>query len=104
MRLANVADYGCVCPICLMPLRPSELESHAAYEMENLAKLSAAVLSSQKGMRAHPPPLEHHGPVGGPFGPLWGGGKQMSPKGVAEVAPRSRWDVSERDDRRQADG
>ena len=45
---ATATDFGCCCPICGMPLRPSELEAHYAQELEYLAKLSAAVLLNQK--------------------------------------------------------
>ncbi len=95
-----------------MPLRPSELESHCAQELENLAKLSATALVSSKQHQAaaaaaaaahhqlgaggafRPPGFDPSSPFGPP-GPPGHHHKQISPRGgMIEVAPRSRWDVS----------
>lgn len=47
LRLCS-KDIGCCCPICGLPLRSSELESHYTQELDYLAKLSAALVVSQE--------------------------------------------------------
>ena len=85
---------GVGCPICGMPLRPADLETHYTQELEYLAKLSAALLVNQQQQRAI------KSPSGGPLHPHLPGSPgirslgQPSPGSGLEVAPRSRWDVS----------
>lgn len=43
--------HGVCCPICGMPLRPCDLETHYTQELEYLAKLSAALLVNQQQQR-----------------------------------------------------
>eukprot|EP00095_Tigriopus_kingsejongensis_P011562 maker-scaffold768_size100864-snap-gene-0.10 protein:Tk11562 transcript:maker-scaffold768_size100864-snap-gene-0.10-mRNA-1 annotation:"hypothetical protein SINV_09674" len=61
-RLGGPNDMGCCCPICGMPLHPSELEAHYSKELDYLTKLSEGLLSSgRKG-----PSGGHHHPLGHP--------------------------------------
>ena len=95
---------GCCCPICGMPLRPSELEAHYSQELEYLSKLSDAMISAgPRGPLApgHPNLPPHHPAFGKPgMHPMLGGHHPLGPHmangrpNTLEVAPRSRWDVS----------
>ena len=70
--------YGC--PICGQGLTPSELESHYSTELDFLAKISLSVLRSPETREM----VRHRFAV-----------NNLSPGGLAEQAPRNRWDVSQ---------
>ncbi len=110
LRLCS-KDIGCCCPICGLPLRSSELESHYTQELDYLAKLSAALVVSQEHKnnvrrkfymqdrlnRDNPQKWLHClaqkliSPSSSP------NVKSQHSPGIAsmEIAPRSRWDVSD---------
>ena len=73
--------YGC--PICGQGLTPAELESHYSSELDFLAKISLSVLRSPETREM----VRHRFAV-----------NNISPGshgGLAEQAPRNRWDVSQ---------
>ena len=73
--------YGC--PICGQGLTPAELESHYSTELDFLAKISLSVLRSPETREM----VRHRFAV-----------NNLSPGshgGLAEQAPRNRWDVSQ---------
>ncbi|CAB4059907.1 unnamed protein product [Lepeophtheirus salmonis] len=83
-RISSVGLEGAVgCPICGMPLRSSDLESHYTQELDYLSKLSAALyLNQQQALKIARNQSAQNVP------------NKLS-SGI-EVAPRSRWDTFQR--------